>query len=501
MNIQPYRSSFTVFIADSDLQRARNVTSLLDNSGYSVFHFVSRESLERELLANPPHILILHNNDSHFITKNQPNEFIEKLLNKLPELHIIVLSDAKSLDSATQLYADGVYDVLVYPLENPRQLLRAIDRAAETDYYMYLNEQLKERLSRKPDQFGDSSFVLFEIWFNELFRKSELEAGINHFMREISRHLNGAEVIFFKYVPSRATLVAEGSVGLEMRLLQDVGIDLRSTEPDFTENMLLKPHLLTGLSDLMKRGFQRPHYAAFPIVTGQEVRGVFVVLLKADAPLLSRDPYIRLCLEAYEQFERLHLLKRKMHKTTMLDEQTEVFSRDFILKKIREEISRSRRITKPVSLLLIAIDQFHEFQLVREISDVERLLKAFAGIFVRNSRLNDLVGRVAVDQFVLILPHTDKKGAAIKAERLRRMIEGADFSKVIPKAAHFTVSIGVSEYPSICHDADGLLQTAEEALYDVKRDGNNRVCLASPKGKFVPDFDVSANELSAEQKR
>jgi diguanylate cyclase (GGDEF)-like protein len=490
LNIQPFRSAFTVFIADSELLRAKEIAGQLDNSGYTVQHFLNREGLEQELLQNPPHILILHDNDPHFITKNHTVEFVEKLLARLPELQIIILASADRLEPSTQLYAEGVYDVLVYPLVNGRQLLRAIDRAAETDYYMYLNEQLKDKISQRPDQFSDSSFALFEIWFNELFRKADTIAGIDHFMREISRHLNGSEVIFFKYIASRSTLVAETSVGLEMRLLQNVGIDLKTTERDFTEAALLKPHLLNGLGDLVKKGFQRTHFSALPILSGREIRGVMVILPKNESPFLARDPYIRLCLEALQQFERLHALKKKMHKTTMLDEQTEVFSREFVLKKIREEISRARRISKPVSVLLIAIDHFQEFQLEREAGDVDRLLKALASIFVRNSRLNDLVGRIEMDQFVLILPHTDKKGAAIKGERLRRMIEGADFSKVLSRPANITVSVGVSEYPSICHDADGFLQTAEEALYQVKRDGNNRVCLATPTGRFTPDFEV-----------
>src|SRR5690606_2942788 len=156
----------------------------------------------------------------------------------------------------------------------------------------------------------------------------------------------------------------------------------------------------------------------------------------------ARDPYIRLCLESLLQFERMHAIKQKMQKTTMLDEETEVFAREFILKKIREEISRARRISKPVSLILLAVDRFQEFQLSYSAQEVGRLVKALAGLFVRNSRLNDLVGRIELDQFVIILPHTDKKGAAVKAERLRRMIENADFSKVLSKPFAVTVSVG-----------------------------------------------------------
>ena len=51
-------------------------------------------------------------------------------------------------------------------------------------------------------------------------------------------------------------------------------------------------------------------------------------------------------------------------------------------------------------------------------------------------------------------------------------------------------SIGVSEYPSVCQDASDLLKTADDALLEVIKFSKNRVCVASMKPNFVPDFQV-----------
>jgi diguanylate cyclase (GGDEF)-like protein len=108
----------------------------------------------------------------------------------------------------------------------------------------------------------------------------------------------------------------------------------------------------------------------------------------------------------------------------------------------------------------------------------------------KTSRINDIVGRLSEDELGLVLPHTGGRGAAIKAERLRRMVESADFSKVLGRQRAVTVSVGVSKYPSFCHDADELYQSADNALFQVKEAGMNRVCLASVPDGFVADFEV-----------
>ncbi len=493
MNIQSYRSSFTVSILDSNLTRAKTVSDILENSGYSILHYLNEKSFALDWRQNPPHILIVNYDDTEALNKNSLGEWLGQLQAKLPEVHVITLCPEKSLTHALELYESGVYDIVAFPFQSPRQILRAVDRAAEGDYFRYLNEQLKEKVSAQAALTGESNFSLFAIWAHELFRKNEPSTGLTHLMKEISRYLAGAEVLYFKFVQSRGTLVAEQSMGLEMRLLANVGIELRTTETEFNDSHMLKPQNLKGLKELIKNGFKKKEYAAFPVIAGRDVKGTLVVIPKDGQLNVVNDPYIRLCLEAHHQLERVLGLKAKMQKTTLLDEQTEVFNRDFILRKVKEEISRARRILKPVAVLLLSIDRFHEFQLAEPITEVDKLLKSFANLFLRNSRLNDLVGRIEEDQFVLILPHTDKKGAAIKAERLRRMIESADFSKVLNKQRQFTVSIGVSEYPSICHDAEAMIQTAEDALYQVKKTGDNRVCLSSAQPNFVPDFDIKGS--------
>ena len=81
----------------------------------------------------------------------------------------------------------------------------------------------------------------------------------------------------------------------------------------------------------------------------------------------------------------------------------------------------------------------------------------------------------------------------LKAERLRRTIESADFSKILSQFPRFTVSLGVSEYPSLVRDAEELVQSADEALFQVRQVGN-RTCVAKAPEDLEPDFQVKETE-------
>jgi diguanylate cyclase (GGDEF)-like protein len=137
------------------------------------------------------------------------------------------------------------------------------------------------------------------------------------------------------------------------------------------------------------------------------------------------------------------------------------------------------------------LDGLVDLSLEQSKHNIQDLLRAVADLLRKNSRMNDMVGRVAPDQFALCLPHTDKRGGGIKAERIRRLIESSDFSAIIGKEKVVTVSVGVSEYPANCHDAEALFQNAEGALIEIRKVGFNRVRVASPPTRFVPDFVVS----------
>src|SRR5690606_5999552 len=117
------------------------------------------------------------------------------------------------------------------------------------------------------------------------------------------------------------------------------------------------------------------------------------------------------------------------------------------------------------------------------------LLKAISKLMQKTSRTSDIVARLGGEEFSIILPHTDLMGAAVKAEKLRQAVESTKFPFGETQPMGFiSISIGVSEYPSISRDAEGLIKAADDALYKVKETSRNRVCVAQAIEGFEPDF-------------
>jgi diguanylate cyclase (GGDEF)-like protein len=106
----------------------------------------------------------------------------------------------------------------------------------------------------------------------------------------------------------------------------------------------------------------------------------------------------------------------------------------------------------------------------------DRVLVAVAGVLQSALRATDVLGRTGGEEFAIALPGADKAASAGIAERIRSLVEETrpDF---YPKAP-LTVSVGVAVTRTSDEDTESLIQRADNALYEAKRSGRNRVCEA-----------------------
>lgn len=491
MNIVPYRSSFTLYVADSIIERGTSVINSLNVAGYNAELRVNQESLFEEIVKNPPHIIIFNYKDEHFLkSEKQYEEMFEKIHSLLPEVHIIILTEKQYSEEAAQLYELGIYDCVTWPTSAPMNMLRAVDRAVECDYYMYLNEQLHET---SDNNHVGNNFALFEIWLKELEKCKAKDELLDLWLKEAKRVLRTDYGLFLQYIESKKTLVVSQYCGQPPQDIMGMGIDLVADEPGFEVSMLKNPQEMQSLQAFVVKGLLRSQAAFFTVIERDQVLGVFIMPAQLQQNF-SKDEldssYLKSCMRMVSRQLELFELRSRLDKYSVYDAESDAFRTEFILKKIKEEISRARRILKPFSLILLSIDGYEDMILNMTREQHDKFLKSFAEILISNSRLNDLVGRVDRDQFVVCLPHTELKGGAVKAERFRRIIENADFSSIMKGIKKITVSLGVSEYPSICHDGEQLLNSAEQAMLGVKKTGNNRTAVATASERFTPDFLV-----------
>jgi diguanylate cyclase (GGDEF)-like protein len=488
------RQSLTIFVVDSDLNRGHELVNLISQFGYTCEHRVDEKSLRDNIIKNPPHIIFLQYDDAIFLNKEgQAEKYIADLKATLPETHIFILASSVLVSQACELFHTAIDDVFTWPITFPLQLSRALDRTAMNDFYFYKSEQIDMAPKNENSATNDTHLAFLEIFQKSLKKKMGREEQLDLTLSELARYYNTDLSLYFRYNPGAGTIVVMRSYGLPIENFQGVGINIRKNEPGFTEDKLLQPSKIRVLREFIISGMNRLDFVSFPHIENKILRGIFVVPAKKNQvypDIYDDSAYAQILLNILKDRVEFLDLESKYNRLSVFDEESQSFRRDYILQKLKEEVSRARRITKPISLLLINIDKYAELVLDQTENNVEQFLLHVGTILGKSSRLNDLVGRYDKNQFILLLPHTNKKGAMIKAERIRRTFEIADFSKVLAGRKNITLSIGVSEYPSICHDANGILATAEISLNEILKYANNRANLAVAPFNFIPDFII-----------
>jgi diguanylate cyclase (GGDEF)-like protein len=171
---------------------------------------------------------------------------------------------------------------------------------------------------------------------------------------------------------------------------------------------------------------------------------------------------------------RSHELEAKLRRLSERDELTGALNRRKLIEALGERCAEFSRYGVPTSLLMLDIDHF------KRINDRfghvagDRVLRAMAQVCMEQLRHVDSFYRFGGEEFVALLPHTDRAEARATAERLRLAVER---NTVEPEhdAIRITVSIGLSALEKRDKGFESLIKRADDALYVAKRNGRNRV--------------------------
>jgi diguanylate cyclase (GGDEF)-like protein len=161
----------------------------------------------------------------------------------------------------------------------------------------------------------------------------------------------------------------------------------------------------------------------------------------------------------------------------VLDDLTKLYNRRELFTRLRQEIARSKRSHIPFSILLIDIDHFKTVNDNYGHLRGDRILTEVADIIRGNCREMDIPCRYGGDEFVVLLPETDRWAAEKAAERLLICFCDRTFlGNEEQPDLHLTVSIGTSTYESNVETPEILIERADRALYTAKKGGRNQIC-------------------------
>lgn len=162
--------------------------------------------------------------------------------------------------------------------------------------------------------------------------------------------------------------------------------------------------------------------------------------------------------------------RNRLATLSITDGLTRLFNSRYFYERMDVEIERARRYRRPLSLLLLDIDDFKRFNDQYGHLAGDRVLRRLGALILDTLRENDTAYRYGGEEFTILLPETDADQAAVVGERLRTAFAEEEFESETRK----TISIGVSEYDGQ-EDAKSFVGRVDEAMYAAKRAGKNRV--------------------------
>ena len=168
------------------------------------------------------------------------------------------------------------------------------------------------------------------------------------------------------------------------------------------------------------------------------------------------------------------LAELRLEHLANTDELTGLPNRRHFLECVRAEMTRSRRFGKSLCVAMIDIDDFKKVNDTHGHGVGDLALKHVARTINGLRRAVDVTGRLGGEEFCIMFPEAGLEAGAAAAERVRRGLADAVLEHEDLRL-RLTVSIGLAEY-SAGESLDGLLRRSDEALYEAKRTGKNRIC-------------------------
>jgi two-component system cell cycle response regulator len=176
-------------------------------------------------------------------------------------------------------------------------------------------------------------------------------------------------------------------------------------------------------------------------------------------------------------------LHAEAERLSVTDPLTGAWNYRYFGRRFEQEIERSRRFGRVLALLMIDLDHFKAVNDRHGHQRGDDVLVEFAGRVTGSVRDIDTFARYGGEEFVLILPETNLEGGLAVAEKLRRATRATPFAARpgTDQGVGLTISIGVACFPEHASDAEALLRASDDALYEAKVQGRDRVVAAGPR--------------------
>jgi len=176
--------------------------------------------------------------------------------------------------------------------------------------------------------------------------------------------------------------------------------------------------------------------------------------------------------------ETLREQNEELGRLSASDSLTGLSNRRILTQRLSEELLKSQRQNHAFAVLMLDVDHFKKYNDAHGHPAGDEVLKRVANILRTCTRAGDCTARYGGEEFAVMVSGKDAESALELGERIRERVAQEEFP-----AGNITISIGIAEFPHHGHTADAVISSADEALYQAKREGRNRVVCARRKQK------------------
>ena len=484
MNIRELASEFSVFIFSQDADLGSRLKYQLNELRYETHFFSDTDEMQMRISINPPHIIVL--DQAGLVTSL--SEVFEKALKVSAEIKFICLGENEVL---AQLEAFRSYNMVQFfdrtmPLVDV-QVGLSVDQACEGLYRLYQNEQVlntytgaKAELEALQAESEKQKKGPVARPFQMRIADYKVAESKDDLLQKFYKQTPAQSWAFLKYIKSINSYISVSSQNMPESWVEGLSYKIPANDADFNKNLALGV-FSDNFLNYLKRKWEVEVVKILPLTLKNEVEGLLLTPQDISAEVAEDFSLMSLVYN-------LIAIEAQPKQFDVEDQLTGFFNEHFYKRILDKEADRSKRTFAPVSVIKIAIDSFKEIEVSQGRSFCDEVIKKMADIIRKTSRLPDFICRTNENEFSIILTNCNRKGAALRAERLRQSLKAESFSKA---GIVITVSQGISEYPSLTKTAQQLDETARKTLEFIVSKGGDKICIYKAPSDHKPDFQVN----------
>lgn len=217
-------------------------------------------------------------------------------------------------------------------------------------------------------------------------------------------------------------------------------------------------------------------YILVPLLSKHTHFGSLIVFSSRENISNSELNFLGLFAKQIELAITIADLFQAVKEQAITDGMTGLYNRRYFEEYIKKEAIRAMRQNQKFTVIGLDLDHLKQINDTYGHNYGDIAIKTIAEVLKSNARSIDIAARMGGEEFNLILPAVDIEGGCIAAERIRKAIESVELEKI----GHITASLGIATYPDQSDDLEELLELTDQAMYESKRNGRNRVTIAKP---------------------